>query len=207
MKEIKINLTKKQESFLKEFAEKHHEGAHDNHCTCDPLHIVETKRYNYIPYSSDLTGYYDDDTLTFTYDQDYEVWWNDETELIKDYYIDCKEEDCPIEIKPFKEVSYTNFTGVDGEEDLITEWHEYFEAYGIKWHAMAWREYHWEKAAFFFIRDEAKRYIEYQRHNLREPRVYTYSPGYANYGDFVPFRDLLMSIGKQLNKEGEINED
>ncbi|QQP10830.1 hypothetical protein FJQ98_16420 [Lysinibacillus agricola] len=49
--------------------------------------------------------------------------------------------------------------------------------------------------------DEAKRYIEYQRHNLRKPRTYTYSAGYSNYGDFVPFRNLLLQMGEQLNKE------
>ena len=55
--------------------------------------------------------------------------------------------------------------------------------------------------AFFFIRDEAKRYIKYQSHNLHKPRVYTYAPGYSNCGDFIPFWNLLYSIGEQLNKE------
>ncbi|MED3550166.1 hypothetical protein [Cytobacillus praedii] len=66
---------------------------------------------------------------------------------------------------------------------------------------MAWKKHYWEKVAFFFIRDEAKRYMKYQKHNLNEPRVYTYSAGYANYGDFVPFRELLLSIGQQLNQD------
>jgi hypothetical protein len=199
LKEITVALTETQENFLKKFAEKQYEGAEDNLLTANALHVVENKRYFYIPYSSDLTGHFEDLPLTFTYDQDYECWWDNETELIKDYYTDYKEEDCPIEIKPFSEVSYSYFTTVDGEEDYIINWEEYFEAYGIKIHAMAWKKHYWEKAAYFFIRDEAKKYIEYQKHNLTEPRIYTYSAGYANYGDFIPFRDLLMTMGKQLN--------
>lgn len=207
MKEIKVSLKGEQEKFLRIFAEKQYEGADDNLYTGNPIHVVENKRYTYIPYSYDLSGYFEDLPLTFTYDEDYESWYDDETELIQDWYLNCREEDCPIDVKSFSEVYYKYLTGVDGKEELITDFDEYFKAYGVKIHAMAWKKHHWEPEAFFFIRDEAKRYMEYQKHNLTEPRVYTYSPGYANYGDFVPFRDLLLSIGKQLNKEGEINED
>lgn len=201
MKELVINLDEKQEKFLKEFAAKHYHGADGNLHTTDAFHVVENKRYHYIPYSWDITDHFSDLPLTFTFDEDYETWYDDETELIKDWYDYCREDDCPIEIKPFSEVSYKYLTGVNGEEELITDINEYFEAYGVKVHAIAWKQHYWEKVAFFFIRDEAKRYMEYQRHNLREPRVYTYSAGYANKGDFVPFRDLLLSIGTQLNKE------
>lgn len=61
--------------------------------------------------------------------------------------------------------------------------------------------------AFFFIRDEAKRYIKYQSHNLHKPRIYTYSPGYSNCGDFIPFWNLLHSIGEQLNNKEVVKDE
>ncbi|WP_156290761.1 hypothetical protein [Oceanobacillus salinisoli] len=197
MKELTINLTDEQAKFLREFAEKQKPGAKDNASTAHAFHVVENKEFDFIPYSDDLNGFFEDLPLTFTTDCDYDRWWDDETEMISDWYED-RGEDCPIEIKPFSELRYNYFKGLLEEEELITEWSEYFEAYGVKLHAMAWRKTRWEKVAFFFIRDEAKRYMKYQSHNLNEPRVYTYSCGYANDGDFVPFRDLLMSMGAKL---------
>ena len=200
MKELTIQLNEKQEKFLKVFAEKQSDEADDNLFTASPIHVVENKRYRYIPYSEDIVDWFGSLPLVFTSDSGYEYWYEDEMELIKDWYED-EDEGCPIEIKPFEFAM--SLTDIEGVERLITEYTEYFEAYGIKIYGISWREAYWEPEAFFFIRDEAKRYIEYQRHNLSSPRVYTYSPGYANYGDFVPFRDLLMSIGTQLNKETE----
>ena len=196
MAKIEIELSGSQEKFLKEFSAKHYEGAEDNLFTADAIHVVQSKQDIFIPYSSDIVDHFSDLPLTFTADEDYEEWFEDETELIKDYY-DNKMEECPIEIKPFK--SYSYITTIDGEEEYIIDIDDYFKAYGIKIVAAAWKSHEWSNKAFFFIRDEAKRYIEYQRHNLRSPRVYTYSAGYANKGDFVPFRDLLLAIGKQLN--------
>ncbi|MED3550165.1 hypothetical protein [Cytobacillus praedii] len=86
MKQLTISINEKQEEFLKRFAEKHHDGADDNLHTADAFHVVENKRYDYIPYSSDLNGYFEDLPLTFTYDQDYEVWWDDEIEMIRMVY-------------------------------------------------------------------------------------------------------------------------
>lgn len=200
MIKIEIELTGRQEIFLKEFAEKHYDGAKDNLITADAIHVVQSKRDVYIPYSSDIVDHFSDLPLTFTTDEDYELWYEDEIELIQDYY-ERKEEDCPIEIKPFK--SYSYYTTVEGEDEYVIDIDDYFEVYGVKIVAAAWKSHEWSNEAFFFIRDEAKRYIEYQRHNLKKPRIYTYSAGYANKGDFIPFRELLLTMGKQLNEGGE----
>jgi hypothetical protein len=54
--------------------------------------------------------------------------------------------------------------------------------------------------AYFLTRVEAERYVKYQSHNLREPRVYTRSCGYANYGDLQCLYQLLLKMGQQLNQ-------
>ncbi|WP_283747657.1 hypothetical protein [Bacillus thuringiensis] len=60
--------------------------------------------------------------------------------------------------------------------------------------------------ANFFIKPQAEDYMEYQAHNLNEPRIYAKGPGYANDGDFIPFRNLLFSIGSELIKGDTENE-
>lgn len=54
--------------------------------------------------------------------------------------------------------------------------------------------------AYFLTRTEADRYVQYQSHNLRKPRVYTRSCGYANSGDLQCLYQLLLRMGRQLNK-------
>ncbi|MGG4439226.1 hypothetical protein [Brevibacillus fortis] len=197
MKQVTISITEQQEKFLKLFAEKQTPGAPDNRYTSYPLHIVENKRYNYIPYSYDIAEYFDEDDLVFTNDDDYAVWFTNEVEMVKDWYSD---RDCPIEIKSFKELEYQDITGVNGEESFVTDYNEYFEVYGVSVHQIAWRKEYYEQVAMFFILEEAKRYMQYQKHNLESPRVYTYSAGYANDGEYTHFWDLLMVLGKQLNQ-------
>lgn len=199
--QIIVDLTEQQEKFLKEFAQKQHNGAEDNRYTGNAFHVVENKRYEYIPYHNDLIDYYTDLPVSHTFDSDYEDWYENEVELIQEYYEYSSEKDCLIEIKPFEEVKYKEFQTVNGNYTRIVDIYDYFKAYGVNITASAWKRYHWEKVAFFFILDEAKSYMKYQKHNLREPRVYTYSAGYANRGDFVPFRSLLLQMGEQLNKE------
>lgn len=196
---LTIELDEKQEKFLKEFAAKHYDGARDNLCTVNAFHVVESKRYDHIPYSEDIVDWYSDLPLKFTDSDEYDVWYEDETELIRDYYED-RGEVCPIEITPYADYEY--ITNIDDEEVFVSNYQEYFNAYGIEIKGVAWEKSYYVPVAYFFILDEAKRYIEYQRHNLRSPRTYTYSAGYANYGDFVPFRNLLLSMGSKL-LEGE----
>ncbi|WP_026701710.1 hypothetical protein [Salibacterium aidingense] len=57
---------------------------------------------------------------------------------------------------------------------------------------------YWENVAFFFIRGEAEKYVQYQSHNLNDPYISTQSPGYGNNGDFPCFRELLLQMGYEL---------
>jgi hypothetical protein len=201
---LEIELTEKQEEFLKEFAKKQYPGADDNVYTCNAIHAVETYRPIYHPYHEDLTDHFDGMDMVFTTDESYETWHDSEVEAVEEWY-KYRNEDPPIKIVPFKELDCKDIivTNSDGEEDeiFVTNYEDYFKVYGINWYAASWLQDNYEPVAFFFILDEAKRYIEYQRHNLTKPRTYTYSSGYSNYGDFNHFRDLLLSMGEKLNKE------
>lgn|GEM_PF-1020976 len=202
--EITIDLNEKQEKFLKEFASKHYEGAIDNLCTRDAFHVVQTKRKNYIPYHEDLTDWFGGLPIEFCADDAHESWYTDEVELVNDHLDDNDIEGANV--ISFDEAYLKDIEGVDGEEHSICSYKDYFEAYRVEVTAISWIQEYYEPVAYFFILDEAKRYIEYQRHNLRFPRTYTYSAGYSNYGDFVPFRNLLLQMGEQLNKEDMDND-
>lgn len=199
MKEITISITPEQEKFLKLFAAKHHPGADDNLATHNPIHVVQKRRYRQIPYSLDLEEYYDDLPLQFAYGWDYDTWFDSEVELIQAYYED-RDEEPQVPIRPFKEMDYKDVKGKDGKTIFITDYCSYFKAYGIEGVAIAWQDYDYEDVAFFFILEEARRYMKYQSHNLKEPRTYTFSAGYANDGEYHHFWELLFSIGERLNK-------
>lgn len=199
MKEITIAITPEQEKFLKLFSANHHPGAKDNLATHNPIHVVQRKRYRQIPYSSDLEDYYGHLPLQFSYDRDYDTWFNSEVELIEKYYED-RDEEPSVSIKPFKEIYCKEVMGKDGKTIFIADYSDYFKAYGIEINAIAWQEEYYEDVAFFFILEEARRYMKYQSHNLKEPRTYTFSAGYANDGEYHHFWELLFNIGKQLSE-------
>ena len=52
--------------------------------------------------------------------------------------------------------------------------------------------------AYFLTRAEAERYCQYQKHNLKNPRIYSRYIGYANNGDLSCFMGLLLRMGKEL---------
>ena len=203
MTKVTVELIAKQAEFLKLFSEKQYSGAEDNVYTSDPIHVVQKRRKQYIPYSLDLEGYFDNSTLEFCTDSDRELWHDNEVEAVDSFY-EWKDEECPIEVRSFENLQYTDVVSVNGKMIFVSDLYEYFEVYGIKDElAMAWVETEWENEAFFFILDEAKRYQKYQAHNLGRSRIYTYSAGYDNTGDFVHFRNLLMKLGQELNKQSQ----
>ncbi|MGX5627360.1 hypothetical protein [Bacillus cereus] len=200
MTKVTVELTAKQAEFLKLFAEKQYDGAEDNQYTCDAFHVVQKKRDRFIPYSEDISPFFDPDILKFCVDEEHEDWYEDEKEAVKQRY-EWLDEECPLEIKSFEELQYKRVTGTDGEERFIGDFDDYFKHYGVETYDMAWVEKEWENVAFFFILEEAKKYQKYQAHNLGKSRIYTYSAGYDNRGDFAHFRDLLLKMGQELNKE------
>ncbi|WP_179864868.1 hypothetical protein [Bacillus pseudomycoides] len=206
MAKVTVELTEKQVEFLKLFSEKQYEGAEDNQYTCDALHVVQKKRNRFVPYSEDISDYFDPDHLKFCVDEDHESWNDDETEAVREHY-EWIDKECQIEIKSFADLRCKRVIGTDREERFIMNFDDYFKHYGIESYDMAWVEKEWENIAFFFIFEEAKRYQKYQAHNLGKSRIYTYSAGYDNRGDFTHFRDLLMKMGQELNKESNQKEE
>lgn len=61
-----------------------------------------------------------------------------------------------------------------------------------------WLSEEYDDIACFFSKEEAKKYLQYQKHNLNAPRIYAKYPGHNNEGDFGPFYNLLRDIAKQL---------
>lgn len=197
MAQVTIDLTDQQVHFLKEFAAKHYPGAPDNLITEKPIHIVQTRRERVVDpdYDSpDRTVYLDLNSM-----EDYDS----AEELIKAHWED---NECPVPIVSFDEAYKMNdFIDIHGEEAVIVDEDDYMEAYGIdkKEYQCCFSAYYWEPVAFFWILDEAKKYMEYQGHNLRAPRTYTMGPGYANRGGYSEFWDLLYQLGCQLNTASE----
>lgn len=185
---LTIDINDEQVRFLKQFAEKQAEGSRDNVCTRKPLHLVQTERIEYVHDGGD--------------NGDYNVFINaDDVELPifeneRDLVLKYGEYDDPDDVMDF-ETAYA----CDSVNDMIiTDYNDYFEAYGITSpieRLSAVRRY--ETVAYFFILENAKAYMSYQSHHLKNPRTYTVTCGYSNKGEYESFFDLLMSIGQQLN--------
>jgi hypothetical protein len=52
--------------------------------------------------------------------------------------------------------------------------------------------------AYFLTRAEAEKYCQYQRHNLKRPRVFSRYVGYSNNGDLECLMQLLLRMGNDL---------
>jgi hypothetical protein len=198
MKSINIELTENQEYFLKKFASNHYEGSKQNNYTYKPIHLVQTTRERVVDPDYDSV-----DNIVWTSKDDYEEHYDSIEELVKEYY---RCDKCPIKIISYDEAyNQDEFIDIYDNECIISDEDDYLEAYGIDTdnYYKTNIEYYYDTVAYFFSLDEAKRYIEYQGHNLNNPRTYTVSMGYANHGDYEAFWDLLMSIGVKLNREEE----
>ena len=57
--------------------------------------------------------------------------------------------------------------------------------------------------AYFFTKKEARNYMKYQAHNLRNPRIFTANAGYDNRGDYPILQRLLLRIGEELLCDGK----
>lgn len=199
MKEITVPVTEQQEQFLKLFAANHYPGARDNLATDQPLHIVQTKSYQYLLYAPGTEDSYHGLILVFGSDGESE-WTTDETAVVREYY---GEKTPPFPIKSFDELKWEAIESPDPDWDgaLITNYTEYFEAYGVPNVNIAWQVETYKNVAYFFILEEARKYLKYQAHNLNEPRTYTVCAGYANQGEYHHFYELLHNIGQSLLKE------
>lgn len=197
-KQITFTLTDKQEEFLKKFASKHYENSKDNLATEHPLHMVQTRRERVIDPEYDYA-----DVVKYCVPDWGGTGYDSAKELIEAFYED---EECPIKIVSFDEAyDMERFIDINGEDQVILDEEDYFEAYGIEkeFYYKVNIEYYYDTVACFFILEEAKKYMEYQGHNLIRPRTYTIGAGYANKGEYHHFWELLFNLGKQLNESKE----
>jgi hypothetical protein len=198
MKKIEIELTEKQEHFLKLFAKNQYPGSKDNVCTNKPIHAVQTQRSRVA-----AEGYNEDKIVYVVNDWDYMEFDTDKLhELVKEYYENDYDE-CNIEILTFDEAcNDEDFIDINGEYCYVGDEEDYLNAYGIPddlWVRQA-IEYFYEDVAYFYTLQSAKEYLQYQSHNLNNPRTYTKSGGYDNRGEYEHFWNLLMSLGVKLNE-------
>lgn len=193
--ELAINITEKQKELLKIFAKNHHLNSDKNMATRNPLFIVETRKERLI------NKEYEDADAIYFHVHEWVENYNTVEDIVEDFWFDGK---CPIKIKPFDEVFKTKIRDCNGHEIYIFDEEDYLKAYGFDLsYEIGYIKYYYEPIAYFFIFEEAEKYLKYQKHNLTSPRINCIGAGYANYGDYHHFYDLLMSIGTKLN-EGEL---
>ena len=176
-----IELKDKERKYLIEFAQKQHDCAKDNVGTRTPIHLVERMTRHFVEDGSD-EAWLDADNEYAEYDSFGEL-------------IEARNKNGD-ELPSYEDVVFEDINDV-----WICDYKSYCEAHGIN--AISGRHIEtYQPVAFFLIRDEAKRYRDdYQKHNCQDCRIFTYSLGYANKGDFPVFRALLMDLGKQLIAE------
>jgi hypothetical protein len=193
--DVTIKLTDQQVNFLKLFAKNHYPDAPDNLATHNPMHMVQTRRLRLTTEDEAHKTIYRLKDVYGDYDEIESV-----EDLITAYW---KDRECPIEIISYDDAyKLDEFFGVDDEEHVICDEETYLNAYGVSddEYDVCHYEYYYEDVAFFFILEEAKKYIEYQGHNLTHPRTYTYGAGYANKGEYHHFWQLLYDLGQKLNE-------
>ena len=195
---INIELTQMQEHYLKLFAKNQYPGAKDNLSTKKPIHAVQTQRERV------ADDEFDHDKIVFVVpDWEYIDFEKDTLhELVKEYY-DHEHEDCPIPIVTYSEAyNTTDFEDINNNKIYVHDEESYLDAYSIPsdlWERRA-VEYYYEDVAYFYTLQSARNYMNYQAHNLNNPRTYTKSGGYSNFGEYEHFWDLLMSMGTKLNE-------
>lgn len=187
MSQITIELTEQQENFLKKFATKQALGSKDNCGTYNPIHVVEDVLYHYVKEAS----YYVNCEPVYIFNNDE---YDDPIEIIRNHF---------------------EMNGLDTDYDVINQDRidylrmlkpkDAFKLYDLDVTIM-YKIPHYVPRAFFFIREEAVKYMNRQKHNLHKPRVFSYSPGYSNDGDYHHFYELLMLLGEKLNIDSHLEE-
>jgi hypothetical protein len=173
---MNITLTEKEIEYLKNYA-KVFDEERKRDITCDPVVAVEVE--DRVP----TKNCYSDGFEYIIFDGDYSSFdTKDElTEYLKEYY-DYRNEKI---LKLFGELEWDDSVKLHDDIELR-------KGYYIK---------KYRPVAFFLTRYEADRYVEYQSHNLNNPRVFTYSAGYANYGEIPTIIKLLKRMGEELLNE------
>jgi hypothetical protein len=183
--QITVDVSLEQAKFLQQFLENQHEGARDNLGTRKPIHLVQTMMEETV-----MDGGESGEKIFIVDDYGYPSY-----KSITDFV---REHDANA-------LSYEDAKYTEVNDTPIWDEKSYCEAYDLAWDgiSIASKREVPETVAYFFTLTEAKRYMEYQKHNLRNPRTYTVGGGYGNNGDYEPFWDLLMAMAAATKEKTE----
>lgn len=167
-----VNLTEREMDFLTQYA-KVYESEVNRHCTANPIVLVQVTEY--FPTTCDYS---------FTYhffDSSNQKSWETEEDFLESLKEDYELLDAQI-------------------ADIIKELesNDVADLYGNRFQKIYVKK-QYRTVAYFATIAEAERYCVYQKHNLKEPRVYTDCMGYSNHGDLPVFMNLMLKMGRQLN--------
>lgn len=197
MTQITLNVSDTQARMLAQFAENQAPGSPDNVCTHKPLHLVQTQDVTYIFDDGEC----DDPVFKMLNPYDMDGDFENPEDLVRAYFNQHPEDGHP-EIISYDDAYFYGLALPSGEERHIYNEKEYFAAYGIQALRLS-RVIKWRAVSTHFTLAEAKRYIQYQAHNLRNPRTYTISGGYSNNGDYEPLWDFLFAAGVAVHMQLE----
>jgi len=172
-----LKFTEEELNYLKQYAKVFEEERKED-ATADPIVIVQDlHKESGTKEEHDKIIYYDEVTgLEIKNVNDFIETLREKHDLTEDYVIDLKEY--------LDENNYFE----DLEKDIFIR--ALFEKHTYK------------PVAYFFTKEEARKYMDYQSHNLIKPRIYTANAGYGNYGDYPVLQNLLLKLGKELTKKG-----
>lgn len=193
-KNIKLNLSKEEIDILKEYALLHCESGVGNLCTAFPtIHIV---RKPIIEYSTDeskgdmiyLLSFEFKKSLIF---KTLEEVINHVDEILEMHNYD--DFDLTQRLRTCKNIDTFN----DIIDELIGS-DELEEDCPLKIEQL-YCQTDYKEVAYFFLRSEAEKYLEYQSHNLPiGSHVYTSTIGYSNKGDLPIIGNLLVKLGNEI---------
>lgn len=187
---MKLHITKEEESMLKQYASVYRKERNED-LTADPIVIVEDS------VSVRVNQHDDYDQKKYCLYIDEELYTEedvDKTEILsvlKDVMENLNVDPGVINstVEEIRNIVNNELLEVKCEltledTEIIIEAHYYKE--------------NWQPKAYFFTKKEARNYMKYQAHNLRNPRIFTANAGYDNRGDYPILQRLLLRIGEEL---------
>lgn len=187
---MKLHITKDEENMLKQYASVYRKER-DEDLTADPIVIVEDS------VSVRVNQHDDYDQKKYCLYIDEELYTEDDVDkteilsVLKDVMENLNVDPGVINstVEEIRNIVNNELLEVKCEltledTEIIIEVHYYKENRQPK--------------AYFFTKKEARNYMKYQAHNLRNPRIFTANAGYDNRGDYPILQRLLLRIGEEL---------
>ncbi|MGP1405104.1 hypothetical protein [Filifactor alocis] len=187
---MKLHITKEEESMLKQYASVYRKER-DEDLTANPIVIVEDSTSIRVNQKDDYDQkkyclYIDEELYT---DEDL-----NKTEILSvlKHVMD------ELNVDPGVIDSTLEEMGTIINNELLEEKCDItLEDTEISIEAHYYKE-EWQPKAYFFTKKEARNYMKYQAHNLRNSRIFTANAGYDNRGDYPILQRLLLRIGEEL---------